>query len=175
MKSARFAISRSATLKASLTAAAVLSLVSACSKVSEAKAGGEPTLAAALQGENVPATASSPENANYKVSIKPAPACRRGETCTVEVALEAKGDYHVNDKYPYKFKTDEPAQGVKYPKPVVGKEDAQIEEKKVLIKVPFVSDGAGDKRVSGVFWLSVCSSANCLMDKQPLEVIVKVD
>jgi len=92
------------------------------------------------------------------------------------VIVEAKGEYHINDKYPYRFKLeDPPPQGLKYPKPVVGKEDGTMDERKVVLKVPFVSEASGEKKVAGTLSLSVCSAANCLMDKQPLAVTVKVE
>jgi hypothetical protein len=115
------------------------------------------------------------ENANYRALIRSLGPCRKDETCLVEVLVEAKGDYHINDKYPYKFKSeDPPPTGMRYPKPVVGKEDGVFEEKKLTLKVPFVSETLGEKRVAGTLSLSVCSAANCLIDKQPLEVTVKV-
>jgi hypothetical protein len=153
-------------------------LLSSCGKVSEAKAGAESNLTAAMKEPAPAAPAASPtlDNANYHAALRPSAGCKHGETCSVEVFLETKGEYHINDKYPYKFKVDEPAPpGLKFPKPVVGKDEATVEEKKLSLKVPFVAESAGDKRVAGVFSLSVCSAANCLMDKQPLEVTVKVD
>ena len=153
-----------------------LLLLSSCSKVSEAKAGAESNLTAAMKEPASSVASPTLDNANYRVALRPSAGCKHGETCTVEVALETKGEYHINDKYPYKFKVDEPAPpGLKFPKPVVGKDDAVVEEKKLVLKVPFVAESAGDKRVAGVFSLSVCSAANCLMDKQALEVTVKVD
>jgi len=151
-----------------------LALLLGCDKVSEAKARG-PVNAASMSQELAVAAAPSFDNANYSAALRISGACKKGETCSVEVSLVAKGDYHINDKYPYKFKVDDPAPGVKYPKPVVGKDDGVMEEKKLLLKVPFVAETAGDKRVAGTFSLSVCSAANCLMDKQPLEVTVKVE
>ena len=50
-----------------------------------------------------------------------------------------------------------------------------MDQRKVVLKVPFISEASGDKRVGGTLSLSVCSAANCLMDKQPLEVTVKVE
>ena len=47
--------------------------------------------------------------------------------------------------------------------------------RKVVLKVPFIAESVGDKKVAGTLSLSVCSAANCLMDKQPLEVTVKVE
>jgi hypothetical protein len=146
-----------------------------CGKVSEAAAG------AAAASQSVPNSLNAPslpsfENANYKAEIHPAGPCKKDQTCTAVVLVEAKGDYHINDKYPYKFRAEDPApQGLKYPKPTVGKEDATIEEHKVTLKVPFISEGAGDVKVAGTLSLSVCSAANCLMDKQALEVTVKVE
>ncbi len=147
---------------------------SGCGKVSEAAPG-------APANQTSPASAAGPavpslENANYKAQIRPAGACKKDQVCGTEVVVEAKGEYHINDKYPYRFKLeDPPPQGMKYPKPVVGKEDGTMDERKVVLKVPFVSETSGAKKVAGTLSLSVCSAANCLMDKQPLEVTVKVD
>jgi hypothetical protein len=154
---------------------AVIALAAAagCGKVSEAAPGAAPK-----EGPPSAATPAVPsmENANYRAQIRPSGACKKDQTCTVEVLVEAKGEYHINDKYPYKFKLDDPPPaGMRYPKPVVSKEDGTMDEHKVVLKVPFVSESTGDKKVSGTLSLSVCSAANCLMDKQPLEVTVKVE
>jgi hypothetical protein len=50
-----------------------------------------------------------------------------------------------------------------------------MDEHKVTLKVPFVPASAGDKKVAGTLSLSVCSAANCLMDKQQLDLTVKVE
>jgi hypothetical protein len=144
---------------------------SGCSKVSEAST--EQGKAAA---PSVGPARSSLDNANYRAEMKSGP-CKKDATCTAEVLVEAKGEYHINDKYPYRFKLeDPPPQGLKYPKPVVNKDDGgTMDQRKVVLKVPFVSETSGDKKVAGTLSLSVCSAANCLMDKQPLEVTVKVE
>ncbi|HEX9297426.1 MAG TPA: hypothetical protein VF881_16405 [Polyangiaceae bacterium] len=145
-----------------------------CSKVSEASSGGASSSAAEAPAPGGPARPSF-ESANYRAEIRATGPCKKDRTCTADVLVEAKGEYHINDKYPYRFKLEDPAPGVKYPKPVVGKEDGKMEERKVVLSVPFVSESTGEKKVSGTLSLSVCSAANCLMDKQPLEVTVKVD
>jgi hypothetical protein len=93
------------------------------------------------------------------------------------VALQAKGEYHINDKYPYRFRVqDPPAEGVKYPKQAVGRENGTFEEKKAVLEIPFTVEGSGATvGVGGTLSLSVCSVANCLVDKQSLEVTAKVD
>src|SRR6185436_2453996 len=122
-----------------------------CSKVSEASA--DPSASSALVSAAV--LGPSAEGANYAVQIVvPAP-CHKGQTCTAEVIIQAKGDYHMNDKYPYKFKAQEPAaEGIKYPKPVVTKDDGQFEEKRGVLKVPFLAE-AGERKVGGTLSFSV--------------------
>jgi hypothetical protein len=139
----------------------------ACSKVSEASSGANQASAPS------PPSAS---NANYAASLDVAEACRSAKPCTVRAVVLAKGDYHINDKYPYKFVTQDPPQrGVTYPMPIVGRENGVFQEKKAVLSVPFVADGPGEKTVGGTLSLSVCSTANCLMDKLVLETTVKVE
>jgi hypothetical protein len=57
----------------------------------------------------------------------------------------------------------------------VGRSDGVFEEKKAVLAVPFVADGPGERTVGGTLSLSVCSQANCLMDKPALEATVKVE
>jgi hypothetical protein len=172
------------TLRLAVTRAVVLAslgLVAAgCSKSSEAapsaaSAPGTPSPNAAANAPS-PVGAPSFENANYSAKIASAGPCKKDQTCSAEVVVQAKGEYHINDKYPYRFKLDDPPPaGLKYPKAVIGKEDGTMDEHKVTLKVPFVPASAGDKKVAGTLSLSVCSAANCLMDKQQLDLTVKVD
>jgi hypothetical protein len=154
-----------------------IGLQASCGKVSEAAptAQGSPNSAANAPAPMGPA-APSFETANYSAKIASAGPCKKDQTCSAEVVVTAKGEYHINDKYPYRFKLeDPPPTGLKYPKPVVGKEDGTMDERKITLKVPFVPASAGDKKVAGLLSLSVCSAANCLMDKQQLDLTVKVD
>ena len=156
-----------------------LGLAASCGKVSEAAPNAQ-----GAQAANAPATgplqpapgAASFENANYSAKIASAGPCKKDQTCSAEVVVVAKGEYHINDKYPYRFKLeDPPPAGLKYPKAVIGKEDGAMDEHKITLKVPFVPASAGEKKVAGLLSLSVCSAANCLMDKQQLDLTVKVD
>jgi hypothetical protein len=155
-----------------------------CGKVSEAapsagtaqSAPASPNVASNAAAQPAAVGAASFDNANYSAKIASAGPCKKDQTCAAEIVVQAKGDYHINDKYPYRFKLeDPPPAGLKYPKPVIGKEDGTMDEHKVTLKVPFVPSSAGDKKVAGTLSLSVCSAANCLMDKQQLDLTVKVD
>ncbi len=157
---------------AAICLATLIGAGSGCSKVSQASSDGAKSEVHLEPGPARP----SLENANYRAEMKLAGRCQKDSPCSAEVLVEAKGEYHINDKYPYKFKLDDPAPpGLKYPKAVVGKEDATMDERKIVLKVPFVAEAPGDKKVGGTLSFSVCSAGNCLMDKQALDVTVKVE
>jgi hypothetical protein len=97
------------------------------------------------------------------------------EQGTVEITVAPKAGYHINAQYPYKFKGLDPApDGITYPKPIMKREDGTFDDKKGTFKFPFVAAKAGKAKVIGTLHLSVCSDANCVMEKQELEVEVDV-
>jgi hypothetical protein len=115
------------------------------------------------------------ETENYVAEIKATGAYKAGAEGTVEVTLTPKGAYHTNAQYPYKFKLNDPApEGVTFPKPILQRADGAFEEKKGSFKVPFTAAKPGKYTIAGTLSLSVCSEANCIMDKVPLEVSVDV-
>jgi hypothetical protein len=110
----------------------------------------------------------------FVVEMKSSGACSAGKECKVEISLAAKGDFHVNDKYPIKFKAVDPApEGLTFTKSVVKREDGTFEAKKGSLPVAFTVAKAGKVKVGGTFSFSVCSDANCVMDKVDLEVEVE--
>lgn len=133
-----------------------------------------PTRSAGAEATSVGAGAKA-ETENYVVEIKGDGAYKAGAEGTVTVTLVTKGDYHINKQYPYKFKATDPApEGVTFSKPVLQRGDGTFEEKTGSFKVPFTAAKAGRATVGGTFYLSVCSDANCVMDKVPLELAVDV-
>src|SRR4051812_43736072 len=69
------------------------SLASACNKKSEAS----PAASAA------PPSGEEPGNDGSYALTTDAPECKAGATCTAVLRLEAKGEYHLNAEYPFKF------------------------------------------------------------------------
>lgn len=127
------------------------------------------------KGALAPAAAVQ-ENDNYKVTLEPVGTYKKDQQGVVNVVLVTKGEYHINKQYPYKFVTqDPPAEGVTYPKKVVPRGDGSYEERKAVLPVPFVPTKSGNVTVGGLYSLSVCTDANCLMDKQRLELSVNVE
>lgn len=115
------------------------------------------------------AGASSYDKDTYKVEIK-ASACTVGKECKAEITLESKKEFHINDKYPIKFKaSDTPPEGVTFTKAVVKKEDGKFETSKGTLPVSFTIAKAGKAKIGGTFSFSVCSDANCVIEKVDLE------
>ncbi len=120
-------------------------------------------------------SAAKAETETYTVEMKSSGSYTAGAQGTVEVTLTPKGAYHTNDQYPYKFKAADPApDGVTFPKPVMGRADGSFEKTKGTFNVPFVATKAGKVTISGTFSMSVCSDANCIMDKVTLDLAVDV-
>ncbi|MEJ7727997.1 MAG: hypothetical protein WKG00_02165 [Polyangiaceae bacterium] len=148
-------------------------LALACNKSEAAPAAGRESTGDPV--ESAPAAGPKQESETFIASIAPAGDCSSGKECTVEVTLVPKGAYHINDQYPTKWKVADPAaEGVTYPKPLLKKEDGKFEAKKGTFRVPFVAAKAGKAKVAGTLSLSVCSDANCIMEKAPLEIEVAV-
>ncbi|MDI1445308.1 hypothetical protein [Polyangium sp. 6x1] len=126
---------------------------------------------------NVAAVAKGPkaESDTYAVEMKATGPYAAGKEGSLEITIVPKGAYHMNDQYPYKFKLVDPApEGVTYPKPLLKREDGTFNEKKGSFKVPFVASRAGKAKIGGTLSMSVCSAANCVMEKVDLEVDVDV-
>lgn len=98
-----------------------------------------------------------------------------GQQGNVQVVLVAKGEFHCNDKYPYKFKLGAPSGGVSYPTPIVRAEGIRVAPERSIMTVPFVPSASGDARVSGTFSFSVCSATTCQIETRELALTVKVD
>jgi hypothetical protein len=144
----------------------------------------EPAAAAATPvgtpaASTAPATADSAaasshyDEAKFALVAEPTGAYSAGQEGALEIVLNAKPPFHVNQQYPYKFKTKE-APGVKFAQPVIGKDSVKLEPQRVTMRVPFVPDGAGPRTVSGQFAFSVCTEETCLMEKRDLALVVDV-
>jgi hypothetical protein len=150
--------------------------------------GASPVAAAippASTGETVPVGASAPAAAepaaqakfteeNFEVSIQPKGSYKKGQPGEAEIVLLAKGAFHVNDKYPYKFKLKEGG-ALKFPAPVVGKEQVKLEEKRATMLVGFTPDAPGKHVLAGQFLFSVCTDDKCLIEKRDLALDVTAE
>ena len=118
--------------------------------------------------------ASKFDKDQYAVEFKLNGACSAGKECKADILLKAKNEFHVNDKYPIKFKApDTVPEGVAFTKTIVKKEDGTFKEKEGNLPVGFTIAKAGKAKIAGTFSFSVCSDANCVMEKLDLELEVE--
>ncbi len=109
----------------------------------------------------------------FSVWMQSAKSYKVGQTGAVQVVLVPKGEFHCNDKYPYKVKLGSPPAGVTYPQEIV--RDASVSATRTSITVPFTATAVGDARISGKFSFSVCKADQCVIDAREVAATVKVE
>jgi hypothetical protein len=132
-----------------------------------------PSPAAAAQ-QPAGAAGSKVSEDTFELVMTPKGPYKAGQAGEVTVVLEAKGAFHVNDKYPYKFKVKETA-GVKFPGPVVSKDAVKLEEKRATLPVGFTPEAAGKHSIGGQLSFSVCTDDKCLIEKRELALEIQAD
>ncbi len=100
---------------------------------------------------------------------------KAGQQGFVEVVLVPKGEFHCNQEYPYKMKLGAAPAGVTYPTAIVRAEGVSVSANRAVMRVPFVPQTAGDAKVAGKFYFSVCTSEQCVIDNRDVAVTVKVE
>lgn len=113
------------------------------------------------------------DDQNFTAEMKASGAFQAGKKGTVEVVLEPKGAYKINDKYPTKLSLKETA-GLTFEKIVLRREDGEFTDKKGTFRVSFTPAAAGKAKIAGKLSMSVCSDANCIMEKVDLALEVDV-
>lgn len=128
--------------------------------------------------QNAPAEPAAPaqsqyDEANFELRIAPSGDVKAGQASRAEITLVAKGPFHVNKSYPYKFKVGQ-SEGVKPEKPVTSSEALKLEDKRAVMNVGFTADKPGKGRLQGQFSFSVCTDDKCLIEKRNLSLDMNV-
>lgn len=112
-------------------------------------------------------------DADWDLSFTAKGTYEAGKHGEAQVMLDAKGTFHVNDKYPYKLALVE-VEGVKFDGNPVTKDNVKLEHMHAVMTVGFTPAAAGKKTLSGKFSFSVCTDDKCLMEKRDLAVEIEV-
>lgn len=87
----------------------------------------------------------------------------------LELRLEGRGGYHVNQDYPFKVELSG-SEGVTLPKASFGKDDAaEFSEERARVQVP-VEVGEGAQEVTAKVRFAVCTAETCVPDKRTLKL-----
>jgi hypothetical protein len=130
-----------------------------------------PTARAGEEKSASPAAATA-AGEGFEVKIAPKGGYETGKSGEAEIVLVAKDPFHVNEKYPYKFKLKE-TPGLKYVSLVVGKDQVKLEAKRASLVVPFTPEKAGKHTVAGLFQFSVCTDDKCLIERRDLSLDIE--
>ncbi|MGZ3416516.1 MAG: hypothetical protein ACXWUG_31165 [Polyangiales bacterium] len=142
-----------------------------------------PGASAAPNSPAAPAS-SSVESEKYTLELKPVGKYEKGKAATFEIVLKTRGDFHVNEDYPTKFKAAK-ADGVKYDLEVLHKmknaeaftmEGCASGKDKCTLKitVKFTPEASGKVSLGGELQVGVCNKETCLVEKKTLDLSVPV-
>ena len=107
----------------------------------------------------------------FRIEPGPRTPCAAGTPCEARLAFSALGDYHVNDRYPFKFVADA-APGIT----VDGTGTfAQDDPKHGMMTIKFRALKRGSVKLAGTFKLSVCTDDKCEIEEPKLAFEVPVD
>lgn len=118
---------------------------------------------------------------DFLVDVAMPQGCSVGTLCSATLQLVAKGDFHINDDYPFRFNADE-TPGVRFEgtqaAPNVFSKPAgdwqKTSAKNGEMKIRFTPLEGGSKTIAGTFKLSVCSSGACLLEQPRVSASVAV-
>ena len=121
----------------------------------------------AAAAEPAAPAASKYSEAGFDLVLQPKGAYTSGQAGEAEIVLSAKAPFHVNDKYPYKFKLKE-APGLKFANLVVAKDLVKLEPARATVPVAFTPESAGKHTIAGQLSFSVCTEDKCMIEKREL-------
>lgn len=116
--------------------------------------------------------ASKYSEAGFDLALQPKGSYASGQAGEAEIVLSAKAPFHVNDKYPYKFKIKE-APGLKFANLVVAKDQVKLEPARATVPVAFTPESAGKHTIAGQLSFSVCTDDKCMIEKRDLALEIE--
>lgn len=110
---------------------------------------------------------------SFDLKLSPSGSYQVGQAGQVDVVLDAKPPFKVNQEYPYSFTLNESA-GLSFANMKLKRDAVKLEEKRAILSIPFTPQEAGERTVSGTFKFSVCTEEQCLIKKHELALAVNV-
>jgi hypothetical protein len=125
------------------------------------------------EDEPEPTTGDKATEGSYSAWLQTSGKYKVGQAGAVVAVLNAQGEYHCNESYPYKFKLNSPPEGIAYAGDTA--RGASITPKSTTLRIPFTPSSAGSKTISGTFFFSVCNETTCQIKKQAMSVTINVE
>jgi hypothetical protein len=118
----------------------------------------------------------SVETGSFLLAVTPAgPGYSIGKTGEVEIALEGRGDWHVNQEYPIRVDL-KAGSGVALQKTELLKEDAkEFGEEKVRFLAGVQPSTAGEHELTCDVSFAMCTEENCILEKRTVAMQLRVE
>ncbi|MGB3049532.1 MAG: hypothetical protein WBB42_00950 [Polyangiales bacterium] len=116
------------------------------------------------------------ETGSFLLAVAPSKSGYRiGKAGEVEIALEGRGDWHVNQEYPIRVEL-KAAPGVALKKSELLKDDAkEFGEEKVRFLAGVEPSAAGEHEVTCDVSFAMCTEENCILEKRTVAMQLKVE
>jgi hypothetical protein len=116
------------------------------------------------------------ETSSFLLALAPAqPKYIAGKGGEVEIALEGRGEWHVNQEYPIRVDLKS-APGVTLKKNELVKDDAkEFGEDKVRFVAAVEPSAPGDHEVTCDVSFAMCTEENCILEKRTVAMQLKVE
>ena len=113
------------------------------------------------------------DDTTFRLALVGAPEYAADKEASLELTLEARGGYHVNQDYPIRVDLKAPS-GVKLAKASLGRPDAAtFGEHQASFKLPF-SASAGAHDLTAVVDFAVCTKETCVPDQRTVALAFQV-
>jgi hypothetical protein len=115
------------------------------------------------------------ETGSFLLAVAPVqPKYAAGKAGELEIALESRGDWHVNQEYPIRVDI-EAATGVAIPKSELVKDDAkEFGNQKVRFLARVEPTTAGKHEVTCDVSFAMCTEENCILEKRTVAMELEV-
>jgi hypothetical protein len=115
------------------------------------------------------------ETGSFLLAVAPAqPSYATGKLVELEIALESRGEWHVNQEYPIRVDIKAP-DGVKVPKAELVKDDAkEFGDEKVRFLAAVEPSAAGKHEVTCDVSFAMCTEENCILEKRTVAMELEV-
>jgi hypothetical protein len=115
------------------------------------------------------------ETGSFLLAVAPAqPKYAAGQAGELEIALESRGEWHVNQEYPIRVDL-KAASGVALPKAELVKDDAkEFGEEKVRFLAPIEPSTAGKHEVTCDVSFAMCTEENCILERRTVAMELEV-
>jgi len=115
------------------------------------------------------------ETGSFLLAVAPVqPKYVAGKAGEVEIALEGRGEWHVNQEYPIRVDI-KAAPGVAIPKAELVKDDAkEFGDDKVRFLAPVEPASAGKHEVTCDVSFAMCTEENCILEKRTVAMELEV-